>query len=142
MLSQAHKRWAYAVLALLFASGVAHFVLHQFFLRQGDFGPTPNPAEPWLLKLHGAMAMAALVLIGSLLQPHVARFWALGRNHRAGAAFLGAMLLLVLSGYALYYLGSETLRPLARWAHIVIGLLALPAFLLHLLRGLRRSKPA
>lgn len=142
MLSIAHRRWAYAILALLFASGALHFLLHQFFVGEGEFGPAPNPAEPWLLKLHGALAMATLVLIGSVLAPHVRRFWQLRHNLLLGLGVLGLLLVMIVSGYALYYFAGELTRPTARWLHVGAGFVALPVFILHVVRGRdRRDMP-
>ncbi|MDR3417820.1 MAG: hypothetical protein P4L83_16705 [Nevskia sp.] len=135
MLSRFHRRCSYAVLVLLFASGLAHFVLHRWFMAQGEFGPSPQPLEPWMLKLHGAAAMLSLVLLGSLLPGHIQRFWRLARNRSAGGLFLTCALLLIASGYGLYYVGGESARDWCRQSHIVLGLLALPAFGIHLWRG-------
>lgn len=135
MLSLVHRRCAYAVLLLLFGTGLAHWLLHGWFQRQGDFGPEPNPLEPWMLRLHGAAAMLGLAVLGSLASIHIHRFWRLRRNRSAGGLFLAAALLLVLSGYALYYVGGEQARAFSRQLHIVVGLLALPGFLMHLWRG-------
>ena len=135
MLSLVHRRCAYAALLLLFASGLGHWVLHDWFQHQGEFGPEPNPLEPWLLKLHGAAAMLGLLVLGSLVSTHIHRFWRLHRNRSAGGVFLLAALLLVVSGYGLYYFGGEQARALSRQVHIVIGLMALPVFFVHLWRG-------
>lgn len=135
MLSLIHRRCAYAVLLLLFGTGLAHWLLHGWFQQQGPFGPEPNLLEPWMLKLHGAAAMLGLLLLGSLVSAHITRFWHLRRNRAAGGVFLSAALLLVLSGYGLYYFGGEQARALSRQIHIVIGLLALPGFFVHLWRG-------
>jgi hypothetical protein len=137
MLSRFHRRCAYAVLALLFASGFAHFVLHQFFQRAGEFGPRPNPLEPWLLRLHGAGAMAVLVLLGTLLPLHIGRFWGTAQSSRAATGFLALAVLLIVSGYGLYYLGGEHWRDWCRTAHIALGIAALPVFALHLRSGRR-----
>ncbi len=144
MLSLIHRRCAYAALLLLFGSGLAHWVLHDWFQHQGEFGPEPNPLEPLMLKLHGAAAMLGLAVLGSLVSTHIHRFWRLQRNRSAGGVFLVAALLLVLSGYGLYYFGGEQARALCRQVHIVIGLMALPAFFAHLWRGraLRRHPRA
>jgi hypothetical protein len=135
MLGHLHRLCAYAVLALLFLSGAAHYALHGWCQAQGEFGPVPDPLEPWMLKLHGAAAMLSLVLLGSVLSTHIHRFWHLGRNRRAGGAFLACVLLLIGSGYGLYYLGGDQARALCRQLHIVIGLLSLPLFAAHLWRG-------
>jgi hypothetical protein len=135
MLSRIHRRCVYAVLAVLFFSGLAHYVLHGWFVLQGDFGPVPNPLEPWMLRLHGAAAMLSLIVLGSLLSGHIQAFWRRRRNRRAGGVFLACSLLLIGSGYGLYYFGGDQARAVCRQLHIVIGLLALPAFAMHLWRG-------
>lgn len=135
MLSTWHSRISNAVLALLFASGLAHFVVHDYFPARGPFGPVPNPLEPWLLKLHGAAAMLTLILVGSLLPTHIARFWRLAHNRAPGLLFLAVMLLLIASGYGLYYFGGDELRRYTRSAHIVLGLAAAPVFAFHFWRG-------
>lgn len=130
-----HRYCAYSILGLLFVSGVVHFVLHQFFAVTGPFGAAPHPAEHSLLLLHGAAAMAALLLIGSLLPAHVGPSWLLDRNRRAGLALLAVVALMTLSGYGLYYLGADGLRAACRWLHIGAGLAFLPVFAGHLWRG-------
>jgi hypothetical protein len=140
MLSPTHRRYGYAVLALLFLSGLAHFVLHRWFSAEGEFGPHPHPLEPWMLKLHGAAAMFALVLLGSLWRGHVRNSWRHRRNRGAGGIFLACVLLLAGSGYGLYYLGGDAARDWCRQLHIVVGLLAAPAFAAHVLRGLSERR--
>jgi hypothetical protein len=135
MLSQLHRRLSYWVLGALFASGVLDWVLHGWCHREGPFGPQPHPLEPWMLRLHGAAAMLGLVALGSVLPSHVFRFWTLARNRAAGGSFLALLLVLVASGYGLYYLGGERWRELCRDTHLYIGLVSAPAFGLHLWRG-------
>ncbi len=138
MLGPLHRLLAYLVLALLFASGLVHLLLHDYFPLPGPLGPSPRPLEISMLRLHGGAAMATLVLLGSVLGSHVLRFWRHGQNRTAGALFLGALALLGASGYGLYYLDDQWLRGWTREAHIAIGLAALPVFLWHLRRGRER----
>jgi len=142
VLSALHRRIAYAALALVFVSGVAHFVVHDEFPMPGPFGPTPNPLEPWLLKLHGAAAMATLIVLGSFVPTHIARFWRSAHNRVPGMMFLIVMSLLVATGYGLYYFGGDELRRVTRSAHIALGLAAAPVFAFHVWRGwaLRREE--
>lgn len=135
MIGRRHRNISYLVLGLLLVSGVAHFVVHDYFPIQGRFGPAPNPSEIWLLRLHGAAAMATLLVLGTLLPTHVLRFWKQGRNRPAGLGLVVVMSLLIVSGYGLYYFGGATIRAWTRDAHIVIGLLALPALGFHRWRG-------
>ncbi len=131
------RRWFYLVFGLLFASGAGWLVLHAFAQSEGEFGPQPHPAEQWLLRLHGAAAMAALVIFGILLPLHVQHGWKANRNRVTGAVMLGILVVLVLSGYALYYAGNEHLRSLSILVHDAVGL-AFPLILVwHIVRGRR-----
>jgi hypothetical protein len=88
-----------------------------------------------MLKLHGAAAMGALVLLGTLLPMHVKFAWRAGRNLRTGLSLLSVFLFLVLTGYGLYYFGGERLRYWTSAAHLWVGL-ALPLIMLvHVWRG-------
>ncbi len=118
----------YLATAALVFSGALWLVLHYFMVKQGEFGPTPHPAEPWMLRIHGAAAMAGLIVYGSLLPIHVRRAWAVRRNVVLGISVICFMLLLTVTGYLLYYAGSEQLRPIISAAHWVIGL-AVPLLL-------------
>lgn len=139
-LGSTHRAWLFGAFATAFASGTAWWVLHRWFPVNGEFGPAPHPAEPWLIRLHGAAAMLTLVLLGSLLAQHVRRAWLAHRNRHSGGLLLALNGLLALTGYALYYAGSETLRAFVSAAHLMLGL-ALPVLLLlHIVCG-RRTRP-
>jgi MFS family permease len=131
-LKRAHRVLLYAVLALLFASGVGWVLVNYFFHAPEGPGAV---AKSLAMKVHGAAAMAILMLIGMLLTSHVQFAWRARRNRLNGSIFLGVFAVLTLTGYALYYAGSETLRSWASWIHLAMGL-ALPVFLLvHILLG-------
>lgn len=138
-LSGRHKFWLYAATLLLYATGAVWGWLHYLAQRADDFG-SPSAAEPWMMKLHGAGAMALLVVLGTLLPSHVRFAWHARRNRPNGIALLLFFAFLIASGYGLYYFGSEQLRTWTSWSHLAVGL-ALPAMIvLHIWRG-RRSAP-
>lgn len=134
-LSVRHRRWVYWSAALLFGSGALWLVCHYFLQREGEFGPAAHPLEHWSLRAHGAAAMLALVLVGSLLPIHVRRAWHQRRNLLAGALLGGVVLLLTLSGYALYYFGGEEARSALSLLHWGIGLGAPVLLLWHVRSG-------
>ena len=134
-LSSGHRSWIYWSAALLFGSGALWLVCHYFLQGEGEFGPAPSPLEPWALRLHGAAAMLALVVVGSLLPVHVRRAWHQRHNLRLGIALLAVMLLLTVSGYALYYFGGEEARPIISLLHWAVGLGAPPLLLWHVASG-------
>jgi hypothetical protein len=67
-LKRLQRYFLYAVLALLFLSGVAWTYWTYLAASPGDFETT---AKAWAMKIHGAAAMAVLVLIGMLINGHV-----------------------------------------------------------------------
>jgi hypothetical protein len=93
------------------------------------------------MKVHGAAAMATLVLVGMLLTSHVRFAWRARRNRGNGSLFLGAFGVLTITGYGLCYAGGERLRAWTSWIHLAVGL-ALPLLLiLHIWLG-KRTRPA
>ena len=135
-LSGPHKFWVYSVTLLVYLTGVVWACLHYLAPRPQDFGV--HPAEPWMLKLHGAGAMIILVVLGTLLPGHMRFAWHARRNRPNGIALVAFLGFLVLTGYGLYYLGDERLRSWTSWSHLAVGV-ALPAMIiLHIWSG-RRS---
>ena len=140
-LSTAHRRWIYWSSAALFTTGGLWLLFHYFARTHGQFGETAHPLEVWWLRLHGGCAMLVLVVIGSLLPVHVRRGWHLRKNLLAGWVLGSLALLLVASGYALYYVGNETTRPWISVFHWVLGLGAPLVLAWHVWRG-QRAHPA
>lgn len=133
-----HRRIFYIVLALLFVSGAA-WAYVQYLI------PSPNESElsskSTALKIHGAAAMATLVLIGTILTTHVRFAWRARRNRGNGIIFMSVFAVLIVTGYGLYYAGDERLRAWTSWIHLAVGL-ALPAIVvLHVMLG-RRTRRA
>lgn len=120
-LATLQRRLLYATLAVLLASGVYWALIHYL-------GTRAWLNKPLLMKIHGAAAMAALVLIGGLLPAHVALGWTLRRNQSSGIALLIFSGLLTVTGYLLYYLGGESAREASSYVHLALGI-ALPAAL-------------
>lgn len=135
------QRWfLYAVLALLFLTGAAWAYWN--YLVPSTTGDFEMSAKAWAMKIHGAAAMAILVLVGMLLTGHVRFAWRVRRNRGNGSLFLGAFGILTITGYGLYYAGGENLRAWSSWIHLAIGL-ALPLLLvLHIRLGKRTRPPA
>src|SRR5204862_1689329 len=132
------RYFLYAVVALLFFSGVAWAYWNYLAVSPGDF---ETSAKTWAMKLHGAAAMAILVLVGMLLTGHVRFAWRARRNRGNGSLFLGGFGILIVTGYGLYYAGGESLRAWTSWIHLAVGL-ALPLLLiLHIWLG-KRTRPA
>ena len=121
-LSTGHRKWVYWSGSLLLATGMLWLLFHYFLGGNGQFGESPHPLEVWWLRLHGACAMLALLVLGSLLPIHVRRGWHQRKNILAGSVVSGVALLLIASGYALYYYGGEDARPWISLFHWGLGL--------------------
>ena len=147
-LSSRHERWIYVAAGALLLSGagwlVGHYLLAGSSLGAAfEFDGVPHRSELWWLRLHGAAAMGFLVTFGALLPGHVVQGWRQRQNRSSGVFMLSVVLALVLTGYGLYYLGSEATRPWISAAHWALGLVAAAALVLHVLlgkRGAPRSK--
>lgn len=137
-----HRRVVYATTAALVASGVLWLVLHNFVRIAGPFGEAHHPLEAWALRAHGLAAMLSLLVLGSLLLAHMRRAWVLRRNIASGFAIASVFAVLVASGYALYYFGTEDTRPIISAIHWVIGLGCAPLLTLHIVMGRRRAVAA
>ena len=128
----------YGVGALLWLSGAVWLVLHYVFPQATAFGPLPNPWEAPLMRAHGLIAVCAVFLIGWMVAAHVTVRWASERNRRSGLVLGGAALLLIVSGYALYYTTGAA-HDAAALAHAAIGVLSAGAALAHWWRNHPRT---
>lgn len=121
----------------LWLTGAAWLALHYFGQVEGEFGPEASPFEPWMLKLHGAAVIAALLGLGSLFVVHVGKGWAHRSQRPAGLTLSAATIVLILSGWLLYYAGGEGLRSWSGTVHWALGLVAPALFVWHYVNGQR-----
>ena len=136
-LKRLQRFFLYAVLVPLFLSGLAWAYWNYLVASPGDLGMS---AKAWAMKIHGAAAMAILVLIGMLLNAHVKFAWRARRNRANGSVFLSAFAVLTVTGYGLYYAGGESLRAWTSWIHLAIGLVLPILLLVHIFLG-KRTRP-
>jgi hypothetical protein len=127
------------VCALLWLSGCIWMALHYFFQASTQFGPGPNPWEPVAIRVHGIVAISTVFLFGWIASRHVYIGWYRRRNRVSGIALSSICVLLVLSGYALYYLPDDQLRNGSALLHQVLGVAAIIFALAHW-RRLYQSK--
>jgi len=139
-----HQGAIYGATTALAVSGIIWLVVDYFVATPGEYGPQIHPLEPWMLRLHGAAAMAGLIIYGSLMPVHIRRAWTIRRNIALGIGLVAFMLLLTVTGYLLYYAGDENTRPVISAVHWILGL-AVPALLVwHVVSGrnlARKSEP-
>lgn len=138
-LSKRHRYSVYAVVAALIVSGAAWLVCRYVLNADAAFPDDPHPLQPFWLKVHGAAAMISLIVVGSLFPWHAWRAWKAGRNRASGLIMGVVFLILVGTAWALYYVGTETLRPWLSVIHWGLGLLLVPALLAHVVIGRRAT---
>ncbi len=114
---------ALAIGTVLALSGAA-------WLAIGWLGAGAQPAapagwwRPFSLQLHGAAAMAALLVLGALVPLHVLPSWRSQRNRASGLALCTVMAVLIVSAYGLYYSGDDRWRAALSGVHSWLGLAA------------------
>ncbi|MGA2552369.1 MAG: hypothetical protein ABSF50_19660, partial [Burkholderiaceae bacterium] len=118
-LTYRRRQVLYWVSGLLLASGLLWLVFH--FAQ--DKEALPSPWLAWSMKLHGAAAMLFLFLLGTLFYPHILTAWRSHRNRFNGGWFGATVLVLIGTGYGLYYFDGALLRELTEWIHWAIGIL-------------------
>ena len=127
----ARRWWIYVIAAGVWLSGGLWLLFHYFLQKQGEFGPSTNPLEPWWLKMHGAFAFASLWMGGLIWGVHITRFWPGRRRRWSGSILTAVFALLILTGYLLYYVADDHARPMISYIHWIIGLLCPTLFLWH-----------
>ena len=129
-MSTALRRVIYAICALLYFSGCAWLLVHFFFPVATDFGPAPNPLEPWMLRIHGWVAIGAVFLFGWITSEHISERLRKPHNRVSGLSLTVFVSILTLSGYALYYT-TDRLHDASAVVHEVLGALAIVFALVH-----------
>ena len=128
------RTMVFGVSALLWLSGALWLLVHFAFPQHNEFGPLPHPWEPGLMRAHGILAVAAVFLLGWLAAEHIPAGWSRALRRASGLWLAGCTLVLVVSGYALYY-STGGLHEGAAAVHEWLGIAALVAALAHWLRS-------
>lgn len=129
-MSTALRRVIYTICTLLWLSGCLWLAVHFFFPTVTDFGPAPNPLEPWLMRVHGWVAVGAVFLFGWITSEHISERWRKPKNRVSGISLAAFVTILTLSGYGLYYTTGR-LHDTTAVAHEVLGALAIVFALVH-----------
>jgi hypothetical protein len=134
------RRWiVYGVGAGLWLTGVLWLVYHYFLQRQTEFGVQPHPLEFWWRAGHGLFGFASLWTFGLLWGVHVAGGWKSRRRRWSGGAQFALLAWLIVTGYLLYYVGSDDWQRAVAIAHWSVGLGLPAAFVVH--RFARVTRP-
>jgi MFS family permease len=116
-------KWTlYLGVAVCFITGVLWLMLDNYFEKEGDFGPIKHPWQFNVLKIHGAVAMAMMMLFGGVLATHVRHYWRKNRSRKSGLLLVLSFVILIVSAYLLFYASEDIWRSSAQWLHIVFGI--------------------
>ena len=138
--SRRHRRWFHSVSVTLFLSGAIWVLFGWLADHDAARADWLRSLKPWLLKLHGAAAMAFLVALGILIPTHIKRAWRVRRNRANGVFFVTVMALLAATGYGLYYFGDDQWRSATSWIHLSLGFGAPALLALHIWQGRRDTR--
>jgi len=125
----------YGLAGVLLASGALWLVFHYFVIAPQDHAGWTAVA----MRVHGAAAMALLVLAGSAIGLHATSAWRERKNRASGLVLGAALVIMTITGYLLYYAGGEAVRSLASLSHWIAGLALPGVFAAHALLGRRSS---
>jgi hypothetical protein len=118
---QRQRLAVYVVSTTLWASGLLWLILDEFFSRQEQFGRTPHPLESPLLLIHGVVAIISAYVLGWISARHVLQWWSGGLRRWRGGAFTLLVVVLSLSGFALFFISSDAWQRLSKLTHEAVG---------------------
>jgi hypothetical protein len=131
----------FIVVGLLWLTGCAWLALDQFFAKRGPFGATPHPLQPGLLLAHGILAIIGVYVLGWVSSRHILPWWSAHDRRLSGGAFAALLAVLVVSGFALFFVSDDQWQRGSAWVHDVVGLVVTLFALQHWLFARRREAP-
>ena len=140
-LSASHRWFTYLATAWLVATGMAWLALDFVSRGRADL-VGPHPLLHPLLATHGAIALVALMAYGGVVVAHVPRAWAIKRNRWTGCLIAAVLAILIVTGWLLYYAGSEGVHEIASVCHWIVGLSVALVLPLHVVMGRRARRVA
>ncbi len=134
------RRIFYLAVTTSLVSGLSFFYLNSWVLVEGDFGPEKHPWQFNVLRVHGMSAFFMLALGGSIVSNHAVIAWKTLRSRRLGILLLVMLGTMVVSGYSLYYMSSDVLRPWVAYLHLGTGTTFGVVLVNHIVRGRRGAE--
>jgi hypothetical protein len=132
--------------AAVAASGIALGVLKYFVSSDDPYAVVHHPLQPYVLKLHVLSAPALVFALGVVYTRHVVRQWRSGRarGRPSGVGLVATLLPMVLSGYLVQTVSSESWLFRVSMLHVAASLAYLAVLLAHQVaawRGPRLTPP-
>lgn len=136
-----HEWSIYLGFGILLLTGLAWLAFDKWVRIVGEFGPEHHPVQHLLIIIHGIAAYAFLIVAGALIPVHVKVGWSTARNRVSGVTIASLLGFVALTALGLYYAGGDVAREWSSLAHWIVGIVAAPALLIHVVRGLRGATP-
>lgn len=115
-------RWSiYLTFGGVWITGCAWLVLHAFFQSPDEFGAGRHPWEPSLLWLHGVLSIALAYLFGWIMAQHASEAWRQQKRRLSGGLFTAVIIILSVSGFALFFVTSELWQQQSSRLHEIVG---------------------
>lgn len=126
------KPWLRICLAVmmlgLLGSGIWYGV-PVYLSRYAEFDLRPSYLA---IQIHGLFGVVFLVLFGFILESHVLKRIRKPRHRQSGVLVLGVLVVVILSGYLLYYLGAPLGREISSSVHSIGGVGLVVALFWHI----------
>ena len=126
-----HKQILYIVSTILWLTGTVWLYIRYCLKTQGQF-------DFQMLRIHGAAAMGFLIIFGAILY-HIKPGWRQKRQRPSGLSLIVSCIVLILTGWGLYYLGNDDWRNWTSIIHCVLGL-GLPGIVFIHVLGVQRKE--
>lgn len=126
-----HRLGLTVTLFVTWGTGTVLLWARYFGRKDGPFGPENHWAESPTRAIHGGMVLVCLLALGSLVPTHFRAGWLTGTRQTSAFTMVTTTLILILTGWGLYYVGGDSLRQGLSFTHSGLGLLLLPLFFIH-----------
>ena len=93
------KNSIYGLFLISLVTGYTFFILNQFIVIEGPFGPQKHPLQKYFLMTHGASAFLIMTLFGAMLAAHVPKTWHLGKNKITGVFLIAVIASQMITAY-------------------------------------------
>ena len=105
------------------------WLFFEFFV---DYSSSLHFLRIWSLRLHGAASYGFLIVFGMIISTHISFNWRVKKNRRiSGIILVTFFVILILTGYGLYYSGNEQFRNFISYLHWICGSICSTFFIWH-----------
>jgi hypothetical protein len=130
-MASGQRGWVYLIMGALWLSGCIWLCLDQFFTVRGPFGKTPHPWQAPLVLLHGVIAISSMYLLGWISARHATHSWIRRQRRISGGVLSSFLTVLIVSGFALFFVSDDQWQRIAAVIHEVSGLALTPIAIQH-----------